>query len=195
MTLGVHIAKWIIEDGNYGDFAVGDIRQFAIEFYSCTGLRKASSFRRQLMLKEKYSYHIVGEVVFILKDVCVLDFGVFAYSNRSSDYPAGLRTGDFVEGEIVLGIDPYFYFQWYYKMPDIPPLIYEWRIKAIEEETTPWVRIGESGKVRDETQRSFASVTNTDESVAQPPDGSSYVMHCSRLDREPLKLIQDRGKN
>lgn len=40
-TIG--LSSWIIQDGNYGEFARGDVTAFAVEFWSSNGLSAAKS--------------------------------------------------------------------------------------------------------------------------------------------------------
>jgi hypothetical protein len=47
-------------------------------------------------------------VVFANSGILVIDFGLLAYSETSSDVEVGFRTGDFVEGNVTLDVDPFF---------------------------------------------------------------------------------------
>jgi len=38
-----------------------------------------------------------------------------------------------------LGVDPFFYFEQLCRIPSIPPLIYDWQVNAIEQDTTPYI--------------------------------------------------------
>jgi hypothetical protein len=40
--------------------------------------------------------------------------------------------GDFVQGSLRFGVDPFFYFERHCKIHSIPPLIYEWQVNSIE---------------------------------------------------------------
>jgi len=54
--------------------------------------------------------------------------------------PPPFRRGrQWVEGEVYLGIDPFFYFEDLYRMDGMPPLSYTWLVRQIMLETTPWI--------------------------------------------------------
>jgi len=83
--LHVGISSWIIQDGNYPDFEVGQIRDFALEF----GLIKVRStfllpVSKSLRHIEAAVYEFEGELVFRYEDVAVLDVGVFCFDERPS---------------------------------------------------------------------------------------------------------------
>jgi len=39
--LSLNLNSWIIQDGNYGDFSVGDSGALAVEFYPLSGLESS----------------------------------------------------------------------------------------------------------------------------------------------------------
>jgi hypothetical protein len=59
---------------------------------------------------------------------------VLAYCSGTT--PEGLAQGTWLSGEIVLGIDPFSYFEWPAADP-VPPAIYTWRIAGIRELSAP----------------------------------------------------------
>src|SRR5215469_14479796 len=71
--------------------------------------------------------------------------------NWPSEIQRGYRVGDFVQGSLRFSVDPFFYFERHYKLPSIPPLIYEWQVNSIEQNTTPYV-LSDDGRMymRDE---------------------------------------------
>jgi hypothetical protein len=179
MNLDIHIYGWVIEDGNYGHFVVGETREFALEFYAPLTLTKTNRTEKSLEKAEGYSYDVIAQVVSATDDICVIDFGLLAYSESSLDLNAGNCIGDFLQGNILLDVDPFFYFERLAKLPSSPPLIYKWRIDSIEQDTTPWMR--ENGVyVRDETRRSFQSVGATSELVSSDIS-AAHVLHCATL--------------
>jgi len=42
LNLEIYLSRWIIEDGNYDDFCVGDRRKFALEFWSSSQLTRTT---------------------------------------------------------------------------------------------------------------------------------------------------------
>jgi hypothetical protein len=49
------------------------------------------------------------------------------------------KSGILSEVTLRFGVDPFFYFEQYCKIPSIPPLIYEWQVNSIEQDTTPYI--------------------------------------------------------
>src|SRR5262245_42421183 len=132
-TFQIGLASWIIQDGNYADFSVGQDTQFALEFhpYSLT-LAQAEKCTVNPIGPARYLIH--GRVDFIHAEAWVLDFGLRAYQDRKP--PADLSARSWVQGEIYLGVDPFFYFERLRSLPGMPSLSYAWRIRQIKLETT-----------------------------------------------------------
>src|SRR5205823_1098890 len=107
-------------------------------------------------------YRVCGRVAHTGRSVWVIDFGIMAYENREP--PRFAARGGWVEGELYLGIDPFFYFEELHKRPGMPALQYRWRLKTIWLETTPWLtRKDGAGSIvtRDERNKSFVEVAET----------------------------------
>jgi hypothetical protein len=191
MELSVYMHSWIVGDGNYSDFCEEETRQFALEFWA-PGLLARSQLQEKSFAKgDRYTYGINARVAFSSPDILVIDFGLLAYSESSTDLQLGFKEGDYVTGQVALGVDPFFYFERLSKLQDVPALIYEWRIDSIEQETTPFM-IGEvcgrAGYVRDESKTSFAQVGSTSEFISNPNDvAPSYVLNCTKLEAAPMK--------
>src|SRR5215469_14416065 len=129
----VHIGldSWIIQDGNYGDFNLGQQAKFALEFYPPMALRVASegpAFAEHLVASR---YHIRGKVIFLQEGVWVIDTGIFV-AFREQKPPPDVVLGTWVEGEIYLGIDPFFYFEYLHTIEGMPLLTYTWIVRQIE---------------------------------------------------------------
>jgi hypothetical protein len=193
MKLAVNLDHWIISDGNYEDFHAGEIRQFALEFYAPTQLHKVGVSEKKLQLIDKSKYRVTAEVLFASEELCVLDFGLLSYS-QDADVRGAFTKGEFVEGEIYLGVDPFFYFEDLSKIEGVPALIYEWMIDSIEQDITPFVLQEGSDRfyVPDESRCGYANVLGTDENVSDEaiPASSSYVLHCAKTDTEPAKVLK-----
>jgi hypothetical protein len=125
----INIPDWIIQDGNYRDFYCGQLAEFALELYvhSLETCEKQPVVANLLDLSH---YEVTAKVVYISEKVDVLDLGVCAYMSKRKSLSA-VKTGDFLAGNIRLGVDPFFYFENHYKLPNIPPLIYTWQIDKI----------------------------------------------------------------
>jgi hypothetical protein len=133
----VGVAPWIIQDGNYGDFAIADETSFALEFYKQDEWRRSDIASRTASHQSGANHHVTAEVVLRADDWYVIDFGIRAYCEGA--LPTTVIVGDFVAGGLYLGIDPFFYFERLSKRDDAPPLSYEWRVEAIQRETTPLI--------------------------------------------------------
>jgi hypothetical protein len=182
--LQIELAAWIIQDGNYPDFAVEQDTRFALEFHPDT-LEAASGGPSALERVGVAKYRVRAQVVWRLVDrgtpAWVIDFGLRAYQSMAPPEFAGV--GAWVTGEIYLGIDHYLYFEQLYKLPQAPALIYLWHIHRIWMETTPWLpttdSIGREVFIRDRMRESFVEVSRTD---AWNDDGGNagYLLECSR---------------
>jgi hypothetical protein len=180
-TFFVGLSAWIIQDGNYGDFAVGRSAKFALEF--CPHTMQLSRSREPSSEHiETSRYRVRAQVVYVGRSAWVIDFGIMAYQNQEP--PRIAKGGSWVEGEIDLGIDPFFYFEELHARPRMPALQYEWRIRNILLETTPWLSAkDETGRTiltRDEQQESFIEVAKTN-AWEHDGGGAHYVLECGRI--------------
>ncbi len=179
--LFVGVSSWIIQDGNYGDFRVGAAAKFALEFYP-QSIEVTRSHEASFERIQASRYRVRGQVVFVSRASWVIDFGVMAYQNYEP--PSAVKRGAWIQGEIYLGIDPFFYFEELHSLPGMPALQHEWRIANIFLETTPWLsRTDETGRAiltRDEQQESFAEVSETNAWEDDQGNGH-YILECERI--------------
>ena len=174
---------WIIQDGNYGDFSVGDKSTFALEFF---GDAFSLSEKRvvELELIKESTYRMCGEVIYVRPNVWVIDVGIKAFCDCAP--PKCVSVGNWVEGEIFLGIDPFSYREYLYKEDGMPHLSYHWSIKRIARNDTPWLEgfNAQGGKIiaRDDRQERWLDTNATD---AWDDDGgrANYVLHVDQCDR------------
>jgi hypothetical protein len=181
-TLQVGLSSWIIQDGNYEDFEVGREYRFALEFYAPhIAISKSQVDVSGLTPLGNAKYKGVGSVIYRSKKAWVIDVGVPAY--RDEPAPAKARMGSRVEGELYIGIDPFFYFETLNALPGMPNLYRQWYIKRIMLETTPWLEtVDDTGctlRVRDDEKLSFVDVSATD---AWNHDGGHghYILECEQ---------------
>lgn len=137
LDLEIHLSRWIVEDGNYADFHIGEARRFAVEVWNQSPLTRSTEHVTALRKQRDHSYDFSGRLVFASDGVWVIDCGVLAYSDRKSEIDPECKAGDFVRGHLKFGVDPFFYFEQHCKIPHIPPMIYGWKINSIEQDTTP----------------------------------------------------------
>lgn len=180
--VSIGIDSWIIRDGNYGDFAVGDTQKFALEFAGKKLVPSAAIVRGAQLLHTSV-YHVQAAVIFVHPTVWVIDFGVRAY--WEAEPPDFVKVGTWVEGDIFLGIDPFFYTEHLHKLPEMPNLYYDWKVEGISRDDTPWLSaVNERGGVtlsRDAARERWTDVQRT---AAWEDDGgrSSYVLRCEGSD-------------
>jgi hypothetical protein len=176
-TVAIGIAAWIIQDGNYGDFACGDTASFALEFYPTDGLELVSAPPpRQRCLRHiaESRYEIVAEVTHLDEDWWVIDPGIAIFQEDKP--PTTVRRGDWVRGNIYIGIDPFFYFERLCRRPGAPPLIYDWIIETIEQDISPLIEIAPRFYGRDPERISWRKVEMTDGWGPDPGIGE-YTLH------------------
>jgi hypothetical protein len=196
LELKIHLSRWIIEDGNYSDFSVGETRKFAVEFGAGLPLTRSNDCVMSLREMGYDAYSISGELVFAANSVRVIDCGLPMYSERKDEIEGECKVGDFLQGNLGLGVDPFFYFEQHYKIPGIPALIYEWRINSIEQDTTPYI-LSNDGRfyTRDETQRQYKPVRGTAKDLIVADLGPEFILYCSRLVTKPSHTLSraERG--
>jgi hypothetical protein len=180
-TYFVGLSSWIIQDGNYGDFAVGSAAKFALEFYPHT-MQLAQSHEQQLERIRASRYRVRGQVLYVDRSAWVVDFGIMAYQNQKPQRT--VNKGSWIESEIYLGIDPFFYFEELHARSGMPDLQYEWRIRNIFLETTPWLSTkDETGRTiltRDEQRESFTEVAETN-AWEDDQGRAHYILECERI--------------
>jgi hypothetical protein len=178
----VGLDSWIIQDGNYANFASGGRAAFALEFYAPTALIEAADTRRpSLRHLDKCCYEVEGQIIHVRADWWVIDFGFLAF--REETPPSTARLGNWVKGLVHLGVDPFFYFERLASTPKAPALIYDWIVEAIEIRTAPFVLEGRTWQ-RDLKKDGWKEVAYTN---ARSDDGGNaeYLLRCKRLDRAP----------
>ena len=174
-TWHIGLSSWIIQDGNYPDFAVGREASFALEFYSEDGLAPAAEPVKRAEHLGESTYRVSGEVIHTDRNWWVIDIGLPVY--REEAPPSGARAGRFFEGAINLGIDPYFYMEYLGKPHGAPPLIFTWRIREIFRQTA---------LVRDPSTVAWSPATETD--AWHDDDGhAEYMLHAEVIDPAPRR--------
>jgi hypothetical protein len=180
LTIGVD--AWIIQDGNYPDFARDDRAAFAVEFYASAALNQAepkSTLRPSLVNTEPAHCEALGRVVHVADDWWAIDVGAVLF--REEKPPINVRLGNWMSGEIYVGVDPYFYFERLAYQPDAPGLIYDWRVEKIEIQTAPFIKRGRM-IIRDTAQLGWKEIAQTD-AWADDDGHAEYVLHCRRVSR------------
>ena len=132
----IRLEPWIIQDGNYGEFSVEQKASFALEiFWLGDVVRLPSASDKGAEPLAGSQYRITAQVIHSMPDWWVVDFGLRAYCMSAP--PKDLKAGQFVGGEIDLGIDPFTYFERKALEVGAPELIYDWQLTEILKITTP----------------------------------------------------------
>jgi hypothetical protein len=177
----VGLASWIISDGNYPEFNVGERRRFALEFFGPELTATAANKRPSADLQENGQYAINARVVYRRDKLAVVDFGLLAYSDQARELP---DVGSWVTGEIHLSIDHYAYLEIYGSRKDVPPAVYTWTVMAIRREVGPLITVRKNildrqgVLMRDPKRLRYEAVNSTAE-------GSDYNQLVCRLEDEP----------
>jgi hypothetical protein len=127
----IHIPAWVILDGNYANFAVGDFSEFALcsifpkvvpQETGVTGARRCGD-----------RYVIEAKVVAESGRVRFFDFGLAAYvhATRLETDPRSLAGVSWFTATTELAVDWFTYFDDLAKLPGVPPLIYPWTITGV----------------------------------------------------------------
>ena len=180
----IGLPSWVIQDGNYGNVQCNQVVPFAVEFLP-HDLAFSNPTNQSANFVSDSIYRIAGKIVFADDDSWVVDFGLAAFQNERP--PDGVHIGEWVQGHIGLGIDPYFYVASLARKPSMLPLIYTWHIDRIRLQTAPYVEtsvMGSKVMVRDRAKLGYADIEQTD---AWKDDGGNgeYLLTCTRLDLPP----------
>jgi hypothetical protein len=147
----IGLASWVLQDGNYTAFAVGQRRQFALEFHYDRNERlrpvDRPASRRCAYTGSDSLYDVTAhlkrdDVERTQRDAFVLDFGHPAYTRwMVLDDLEPPRASTWLRGPIRLSVDPFDYMDERIRPHGLPPMIFTWTITGIERSTTPRVRV------------------------------------------------------
>lgn len=181
----VELASWIIQDGNYADFQRGETRAFAIEF-SGFGLLVPCSppvdRRLTARLADDDLYEVTGRIVHWTPQWQCLDIGVVAYCDAPPTQ--GLQQGQWVNGWVGLGVDPFFYAESFSRQADAPPLIHDWVIEEIHVRVAPFIEVAPRTMAPDPTRTRWQAIERTNAWTDQGGQ-ALYRLRCRLLDHPP----------
>lgn len=103
----VGLPSRVIQDGNYGDFAVRQRARFAIEFFSDRLVPIQPGDKAATHIGDG-RYTVTAEVAAAHDGLLVLDFGLLAYLDVQ---PPNATTFEWRSGIVDLGTDPFMYFE------------------------------------------------------------------------------------
>jgi hypothetical protein len=179
----VGLGSWVIQDGNYSDFAIGERLRFALEFFDLD-LRDASPGVRSAAPVAEGHYDITAQVAYGADDLVLLDFGLLAYQQTQTP-PAA--PGTWRSGWVILQVDHYSYFEIYAKRPGVPPAVYTWMITGIWRQVAPYIPDPRSPimklMMRDPERLGYKALDRTD--AWSDDDGrADYLIRC-RIESDP----------
>ena len=189
-SLVVGLSSWIIQDGNYSDFNRDDQTAFALEFYSSARLAEIDpgpTATPSLIDLGGARYRTSAQVVHIAHDWWVINAGILLFHEERP--PRGVRPGSWLEGEIYVGVDPFFYFERLASLRDAPSLIYDWTIEKIEMQTAPFIQTGPRTMERDPERLGWTEVGSTN--AWKDDNGrAEYLLHCKRTAGPPRRMLR-----
>ena len=171
----IGLAAWIIQDGNYPDFAVGDVRRFALEFHA-QPFSVSDSGVAACVHRKNCVYDITARITFKKEDLTVIDFGHFAYSEQK----IAADVGAWISGQLFIGVDPFMYFETWERQAGVPQIKSDWRIDRILLETTPLIEEKPRYFVKDERRFAEIEVGRTNAWDDDKGNGS-YALECTEI--------------
>jgi hypothetical protein len=174
--LQANLSSWIIQDGNYGDFDIGDIIRCALEFW-WNDLHPSSQHEFRAVHLIDDVYQVCGKIIYSNSHVFVIDIGIKAYCECSP--PDFATEGVWFEGKVSFGIDPFFYKEYLSREEGIPDIFYEWNVRRIELNNTPWIE-NRSLRTRDETRKNWSDVKATD-AWNDDNGNAEYILHLQKI--------------
>lgn len=178
----ISLSSWVIKDGNYPDFTVGEKRRFALEYFSHDLVPAAPGTRQAHPLGDA-RYEITAEVVAADDELAVLEFGLLAYSDSR---PSPAAVGDWRHGTMLLEIDCYSYFEIHAKREHVPAAVYSWTITGIWRQTAPFIPgvvQGMKAMVRDQSRLGWLWLDRTD-AWSDDEGSAEYLLRC-RVEPDP----------
>jgi hypothetical protein len=111
-TWNIGLPAWVIQDGNYPDFAAGQVAEFSLEFWQTHGTRieDCESGSSARMLSDS-TYEVTAEKVADTGAATMLDIGLFVYRDNISSPFAGMGIGQRFRTELHLNVDLFHNFE------------------------------------------------------------------------------------
>jgi hypothetical protein len=176
-TLGTQ--AWVIQDGNYEDFALGQRYSSAVTAFPhpVEGSSSAGAPQTRPLEDGRYAFSC-AILKFAGYGAWVIDFGIHCYGKAA--LPEGAQVGDVLAGEVRFFLPyPAVYQEGFDSAASHST--YSWQVERIRVETTPWL-VGEDGvHRRDSNKIGYVDVESTN---AETDEGGSadYLFDCKLLD-------------
>jgi hypothetical protein len=182
----IGIDSWVIQDGNYPNFQVGQASEFAVEFAAADELMAANGNSAARRLADD-RYEVTARIAAVANEVqChVLDIGGLMVYRAGVPGLDRFQQGQTIGGVVQLGVDPFAYFERLGLRNDMPPLIYHWTIVKVFRQGAPWVEVREHSHARDLSQWQWVEVDATDASN-DSGGHADYLLECRLTQNEPM---------
>jgi hypothetical protein len=167
-SLLIGLSAWIIQDGNYSEFVVGQRTRLALAFTPLAPVEITAATSTTLEAIAGSVYRVTGRVVFATHETWVCDFGILAYCESAP--PPGVHTDVWVATSIYLGIDPYDYKDNMAGIPGMPQLFYDVEIERILQERSGSAQTKAAGA-------EWREVAAT-EANSRSGDSDAYLLQC-----------------
>jgi hypothetical protein len=184
----IGLSAWVIQDGNYPDFGVGETVEFAVEFHQQPGTAvEASNSDVSATHVRDVAYRVLAEKISQPSEITVLNIGILVYSQFASQLSDVERGAQF-RADLELCLDPYHYFEYLGTTGGALPLVYSWRINSILRQTAPFIEAGaDSGRlggrkllVRDASKLGYEEIQRTD-AWSDDHGSGEYILVCDLL--------------
>lgn len=176
----IGMSAWVIQDGNYPDFSVGQRAEFALEFSVVEQLRPGGGPAVPVSLGAAW-YEISATVTTVREEAWVIDFGIQAY-DESPPAP-DIEVGIGVAGTVYLGVDPFAYFERLAQLRGMPPLVYTWDIITIRRMLGPHALDASGAR----EPLPFEQLARTDGWHDENDGVAEYVFDCQLVDVPPKR--------
>jgi len=176
----IHLSPWVIQDGNYGDFAKGQTAEFAVEFWIPEGSEVTQCEDPPGAKAVGHEYDAIGRCILQNAEVTLLDIGICVYRQESPcTSSAPFESGQVFRTRISLGVEPFSWFAAELANGVVQPMVYTWRIESILRQTAPLILVGRT-LVRDAERLGYEEIDGTN---AWEDDGghAEYVLRCELL--------------
>lgn len=177
----IGMSAWIIQDGNYGDFAVNQRAEFAVEFYDAEPLvRSDAPPPAAVSLADGAWYEVSTTVTAARQNAWVIDLGIQAYREQAP--PPDIEVGCTAVGVVYLGVDPFPYFERLANLPDMPALVYTWDILGTRRLVTGSDDASELKPGHDRPAARLEPIEKTDAWHDDDGGVAEYLLLCQLVD-------------
>ena len=178
----IGLDSYMIKD-TLSEFYTGQIVEFALEAQSEDEKAVTGQSLKTFKHIKLGLYDFDAEIIYLKDGLGVFDFGIRASTRFDTDTPIGTK----IQGHTHLFVD-WEYWSLKNSYPNLPPMVYTWRIESINIQTGPYIvtynSVGGKSISRDETKIGYRPVERTN--AWEDDDGNAfYFLNCTLLDINP----------